>query len=203
MDRRILPLVNYLKYFTPLDRNQLIRIEAAVQFISVNRNQWLLQEGDYSDGLYFLNSGMIRTVSGNEESEVTVWVTLPHHFVTSAYSYIKKQPSYVSLQAISRSELLWISRGQIKQLYQQVPVLNEISLAIMNEYYIDLERLYIFCLAHSAQQRYIDLLTYFPEHFIRVPLKYLASMIHVKPETLSRIRRRWQDNRNTFVPDTG
>jgi CRP-like cAMP-binding protein len=193
-DRKILPIINYLKSFAPLDRHQVALIASVARTASVNRTEWLLKEGELCDGMYFLNSGMIRTVIGEEEKEVTIWVTLPGHFLTSTYSYVKHKPSMIGLQAIAKSELVWFNREDIRFLYREIPVLREVSLMIMNEYYIELERLYIFCLAHSAKQRYANLYTHFPDHFFKVPLKYLASMIHVKPETLSRIRRMQQND---------
>ncbi|RYD59167.1 MAG: Crp/Fnr family transcriptional regulator [Sphingobacteriales bacterium] len=191
-DRKILPIIHYLKSFAPLDKRQVSLIASLAKIVSYSRHDWLLTEGAYCDGMYFLNTGMVRTVFGQEDKEVTVWVTLPHHFLTSTYSYIKRKPSMIGLQAISKAELIWFEREDIRYLYREIPVLRDISLSIMNDYYIELERLYIFCLAQSAKQRYANLYTHFPDHFMKVPLKYLASMIHVKPETLSRIRRMQQ-----------
>lgn len=200
--KRSAPLIHYLRSFKSLDQQQVLLIEANCESVRINRGEWLLSEGDTCNYIYFLNYGMIRTVA-DQDAEVTAWVTLPHHFITSTHSYLKKRPSMVGLQAIAKSELIRISRDAAKELYYHIPVLKDISLAIMNEYYIDLERLYIFCLAHSARQRYEHLHAHFPDHFFKVPLKYLASMIHVKPETLSRIRRLQQNNDDELLAGTG
>ena len=191
-------IFSYLSRFAELSYQQKQLIESYIEPVWVPRGEWLLKEGDSCGHIYFLTQGLIRTVVDYADTDVTVWVTLPDHFLSSAYSYVKKKPSIVGLQAISKSMVLRIPRSAVKFLYDEIPVLKDISLSILNEYYIDLERLYIFCLAQSARQRYANLHAYFPEHFLRVPLKYLASMMHVKPETLSRIRRIQQNNELDF-----
>jgi CRP-like cAMP-binding protein len=182
-------LIHYLRRYTTLDTLEISQIAACIEPVKLQRGEWLLHPGEQCEHLYYVRKGMIRTVAEGSKSEITAWVTLPLRFVTATYSYIKHKPSIVGLQAIARSELLRIAKADVKQLYQSIPALKDVSLAIMNEHYIDLERLYIFCLSHSARQRYANLYSYFPDLFFKVPLKYLASMIHVKPETLSRIRK--------------
>jgi hypothetical protein len=45
-------------------------------------------------------------------------------------------------------------------------------------------------LSLSAEQRYDALFRMAPDLFSQVPLQYLASMLGMKPETLSRIRKK-------------
>jgi hypothetical protein len=42
----------------------------------------------------------------------------------------------------------------------------------------------------SAEERYLNLLKYNPDIIQNVPLQYIASFIGIKPESLSRIRRK-------------
>ncbi|RZL20414.1 MAG: Crp/Fnr family transcriptional regulator [Pedobacter sp.] len=187
--RKLLPVTSYLQSMAAFSTAEIRMIQNALHVQTLHKMEWLIEQEQQSDRIYFLNSGMIRTVVGSEDKELTIWVTLPNHFLSAAYSYIKHQPSIIGLQAISRSELVYINRGELQLLFEQIPVLRNVAIFVMNDYYIELEQLYIFCLSQSARQRYDHLYHHFPEHFLKVPLKYLASMIHVKPETLSRIRR--------------
>ena len=201
--RKLLPVTSYLQSLATLTSQEVQLIQSCLRVQTLHRMEWLVEQHQQSDCIYFLNSGMIRTVVANENEELTVWVTLPNHFLSATYSYIKHQPSIIGLQAISRAELVYISRTKLKMLFEQIPALRSAAIFVMNEYYIELERLYIFCLSQSARQRYDHLYHHFPEHFLKVPLKYLASMIHVKPETLSRIRRLNSRSGNDLLSNVG
>lgn len=201
-EKKNLPLLYYLQSIAALNKKEILLIEAASKPINLEKNDWLLKEGQRCNGIYFLLTGMIRTVAEDEEREITAWITLPNRFVTVANSYFHHLPSTVGLQAIARSELLWFSDTDIKRLCRVIPALKDVFLFILHERYSELERLFLFCLARSAQQRYINFYTHFRELFFKVPLKYIASMINIQPETLSRIRRRQQEN-NLDLPFTG
>lgn len=42
----------------------------------------------------------------------------------------------------------------------------------------------------SPEVRYLEMLEHYPEIINRVPLKYIASLLDIEPESLSRIRKR-------------
>lgn len=201
--RKHLPFIRYLLSFASLDQKQILMIEAAAKTLSIDKNNWLLNAGQYCDGAYFLLNGMIRTAVTEDDEDITVWITLPCQFIISSASYRQNEPSTVGLQAVAKSKLLWFSSADIKMLHQNIPQLKDIALSILREHYLQLERLYTFCLARSATKRYLNFYAHFPELFFKIPLKFLASMIHVQPETLSRIRRRQQDSGDLPLPVTG
>jgi len=56
--------------------------------------------------------------------------------------------------------------------------------------FITLETRVFHQLSMSAEQRVLNLFEINPEIFLRVPLQYIASMLGMTPETMSRIRKK-------------
>ena len=78
-------------------------------------------------------------------------------------------------------------------LYDRFPRFESISRAVMSEMLAEQQTLTASYLTDSPEQRYLKLLESRPDLFQRVPQYQLASYIGVKPESLSRIRKRIQD----------
>jgi CRP-like cAMP-binding protein len=179
-----------LKRLSKLSDESFDKLTQTLEFRTVKKKEFLVREGEICRDLYFINKGMIRTYLINEGIEVTTWVALAGNFDTSAHSFLKGIPSLANLQAITDCDLIFISKSAYDQVLATLPEAKDLTLSILQEYYINLENMFYSCLALPATERYNKLGELFPEHFKYVPQKYLASMIRVREATLSRLRKK-------------
>jgi CRP-like cAMP-binding protein len=161
----------------------------------IKKKTLIVREGSLCKNLFFINTGMVRTYVQHQEKEITTWVALPGTIETSAQSFLKQIPSEVSLQAITDCELLSMSRDHYYDLLKVNPTFNEFAFSLLEDFYLRMENKFYSYLFLSAEDRFIQMQRQFPEHFNHVPLKYLASILRIKPETLSRLRKKL--NRHT------
>ncbi|WP_276479826.1 Crp/Fnr family transcriptional regulator [Paraflavitalea pollutisoli] len=138
----------------------------------------------------FIVSGHMRKFYVNDKGEeVTVDLNNGPRFFTSYYAFVKQTSSEEFLQCLTDCELLRITKDDAdrtaKTSYTQKDYTIRLFHQIMEE---DKQRMDD--LANlSADQRYLKLVRNSPNIIRHVPLKYIASFLGIKAESLSRIRR--------------
>jgi CRP/FNR family transcriptional regulator, anaerobic regulatory protein len=179
----------FLKY-RPAEETRLKEITDRFVFRRFEKKSLILKEGSVCREFYFINEGMIRTFVNDDGNEVTTWVALPGTIETSAQSFLRSTPSTTALQAISDCEVLSMNRDDYYYLIRHHAGFNAFAIRMMENFYLRVEDKFYSYLFLSAEARFRKMKTQYPEHFAKVPLKYLASILRIKPETLSRLRRK-------------
>lgn len=154
----------------------------------VPRGEFLIREGEIEKNLYFIESGAVRVFYLTEFEEMTIRLGYKGSFINSLSSFINGTPSefYIDairktdIRVISKQDLLNIANESTESLKQYVALLESlITQQIERE--VDL-------LITSPAERLNRVLQRSPNLFKEIPLKYIASYLRMKPETLSRIR---------------
>ena len=94
------------------------------------------------------------------------------------------------MDCVCDSELLIGNRNSESDIYQRFPRLLELSMMIMQESFEQQQKAISRFLSSSAEQRYLNILKERPDLINLVPQYQLASYIGIKPESLSRIKKR-------------
>lgn len=158
--------------------------------VAVRRGEVLHEAGRVCSSLYFINSGFVRVFFVQDGDEVTNHLTGVGGFITAFNSFITQTRSHESMQCLTDGELLRIEKANFEALLQHSQKwaefgrkLYETSLACKEQRTNDFITL-------SAEERYLKLLREQPSIVQQVPVQYIASFLGMKPESLSRIRRK-------------
>jgi CRP-like cAMP-binding protein len=155
------------------------------------RNAILEEQDKVPQCLYFVNSGFMRLFyyDANEEDQTT-FLCAQNGFITSFSSFVNQIKTTENVECITDCELLKISHSDAKLLVGKSDFLKNLFLSIF-EKSISLATLRANDLALlNAEQRYQKMIDH-QAHFIQnVPLQYIASYLGIKPQSLSRIRKR-------------
>lgn len=152
------------------------------------RRHWLLQPGQISERIFFIEKGVARGYYLKEDREVTSWFMKESDFIISIVSFYTRQPAQEYIELLEDSVLWSITYEQLQQLYDAFPEFNKVGRLLTERYYVLSEQRAQNLRMQSARERYAQLLTDFPAIFRRVPLKYIASHLGLSPETVSRLR---------------
>ncbi|WP_192822923.1 Crp/Fnr family transcriptional regulator [Rufibacter sp. LB8] len=178
-------LLQKVPYFSPDDIAAFVPLWH--KQISLNRGDFLVQQGQVEQHLYFVLSGALWLYYPTEQEDICVGFSYPNTLVTAFPSLVTQTPSTYCIQALRKAELLAISKADFEMIQEQRPVFGrfwrqELEKALMGkmEREIDLQLL-------SPEQRLQRLLQRSPHIFQLVPRKYIASYLRMTPETLSRI----------------
>jgi CRP/FNR family transcriptional regulator, anaerobic regulatory protein len=159
---------------------------------TLEKGDYYLKKGRICDNLSFHQSGLIRLYAPYEDKEVTQWISFKGNFISDLSSMVFRQPSKFNAQALTHCELFTLDKQDYDNLPHIIPKWPAIERALLLHCFSFMEVRVFSLLSMSANERYQYLQDQNPDLFQQVPLKYLASMMGMTPESLSRIRRRSQ-----------
>lgn len=153
-----------------------------------SRGQMILKEGEIENNLYLVKSGAIRVFYLTEFEEQIIRFGYEGSLINSLASFLRETPSEFYIEAIRKTTIKIISKGDFLNLVnesmdslKQYNRLLEMLIAQQIDREIDI-------LIASPTERLNRVLQRSPNLFQQIPLKYIASYLRMKPETLSRIR---------------
>ncbi|MCS4228208.1 Crp/Fnr family transcriptional regulator [Sphingobacterium sp. BIGb0165] len=172
----------------PLPKATQEKLFASFERIELKRGDYLIKEGDYSSNLFVIESGLIRQYAWSKNGEFTQWIGTANHFVTELSSFIFDTPSKWNFQCISDCHLFRLSKSDYQKMESEVIEWNKFEKTFLAKCFGAMEQRISDFICLTAEERYQQ---YFEQHkflFHQVPLQYIASVLGMSPETLSRIR---------------
>jgi CRP-like cAMP-binding protein len=177
------------KTLIDFNEQQLDEIRARFKSLKVKQNTRLLQEGEVCKALYYIHTGCIRTFfidqGGIEKTSSAIPDT---NFGTTWTSFISQQPSLEFMEATEDSELLVISYKEFHRLVNEDIFWKEFYLKSLELTYLNQSRKIEALMTLNAEKRYQKLLKGNPGLIQKLSNKILASFLHMREETLSRIK---------------
>ncbi|WP_300675250.1 Crp/Fnr family transcriptional regulator [Soonwooa sp.] len=149
----------------------------------------ILEKGKVEKYLSFIEKGIVRFNIPKLDYDFTFGFAFENSFVSAYDSFITQTPSTYNIQAISDCTLWQISYKDLSEIYEHTRIGERIGRKIAEAIYLKKVKREISLLEDTAKKRYLDLLKEQPELVQKIPLKYLASYIGIRPQSLSRIRK--------------
>lgn len=158
----------------------------------VAKNDYLLRMDQHTNKLHFVKSGYLRMYGYTQdgEKEVTQWISNQGMFITELSSFYFNTPSRWNIQALTDCEFYTITKKNYDSIADSVPNWKDLDKLFIAKCFITLENRVFQQLSLSAEQKVRNLLELNSEIFLQVPLQYIASMLGMTPETLSRVRKK-------------
>lgn len=140
----------------------------------------LLQPGDTSDKIWFVEDGIVREffipVKGRE---VTTQIVTANAFIYAPLSYLKEEPSRTVIEVIEKCRVIPIDKSEADGHFFR---------AVLEQTVIRAEKCFEILRLKRPDQRLEAFERLYPELCNRIPLYYVASLLNITPQTLSRIR---------------
>lgn len=181
-------LIQKIKTNTFINAELEAAIAASFVLEKHEKNTFLIKENQYCKKLFFLEKGTVRTFHYHNEKDVTSWIYRPEQFFTSWYAFLNQQPSYEYIEVLNSSTIYSISYSDLQNLYKNFPAFERFGRLMIEEQMAFLDYFYKGYFFLSARERYESLLEYYPDIELHVKLGYIASLLGISQETLSRIR---------------
>lgn len=157
---------------------------------TLEKGDYFVRAGRVCNKMSFHRDGLMRVFAGHGEKEVTQWISYKGNFITDLRGIIFDEPSFFHMQALTRCELYTIDRKDYLALHGRIGCWPMLERALVARCFTFMETRVFALLSMSGEERYDYLQEQNPSLFDSVPLKYLASMMGITPETLSRIRKK-------------
>lgn len=183
-------LINYFNSIMPLSEAEIKGITDTITIREFKKGTVLLREGEVSMEAYFVLDGCVRQYYLVDGEEKTNNFFTEGQWVVSITSISQQIPATHYMACCMDSVLVVGNREKEEGLYRQFPKLESVSRKVMEKIFAEQQEIMASYVTDTPEQRYLKLLKNRPDLFQHIPQYQLASYIGVKPESLSRIRKR-------------
>ena len=184
---------NYINKYSkaPLTDQEFEKLYGAFQPRSLRKKQYFLQEGEVCKHMGFIVKGAMRQYSVDDKGiEHIVNLCIENWWVGDRESWVMLTPSVYNIDAWEDTDILLITRADFLQILDQVPALHEVIKSMDERHAIATQKRLTASISFSAEKRYADLSSRYPELLQRFPQHLIASYLGITKETLSRVRQR-------------
>lgn len=187
--------LHHFSKISPLTPAESQAITESMLVKQCKKDTFLLQAGQYSIDTYYVLEGCIRQYLIVEGEEKTTQFFTEDQWVIATTSMLQNRPSDHYLVCVEDTTVSVGNEQLAQAMFKKFPRFETIARAVMETAFATQQQWMMTYLTDSPEQRYLKLLETRPDIFQRVPQYQLASYIGVKPESLSRIRKRLLEKR--------
>jgi CRP-like cAMP-binding protein len=154
------------------------------------KGDFFLADGQICKYVGFVAKGLMRYYINHDGVEKTYAFSQENQYVSNYESFLPQRPSSKIIQALEDSHLFVISHSDLQILYAKVREgerYGRIAVeAVFLQMLIDINSFY----TETPEVRYEGFLKNHPDLQQRISQYHIASFVGVKPQSLSRIRKR-------------
>lgn len=165
-------------------------LSALFKPLKLKSGEYFLEEGQLCRYVGFIEEGLVRYHMNDNGNQKTLYFNKEGEFVSNYQSFLPHEPSNTSIQAIEDTAMQVINYADLQRLYSSVSEGEKLGrLAIEYVFLSSLGQLKSFY-KDSPTERYQQFLQSYPDLVQRIPQYHIASYVGIKPQSLSRIRRK-------------
>lgn len=185
-------LYSIFKAISPLTDEDWQLLEPQLYVKKFRKGDFYLRADDTESQMGFIIQGSFRWYFVNPKGEeVNFHFFFENSFVVEYMGFLTLKPSQMHIEAMEDSTLVMLpKRHKILELYEVSRNWERFGRIMAETTYIATAGRVQDFLFHSAEERYITLLSLHPDIFQRVSLANISSYLGIKGPSLSRIRRR-------------
>lgn len=181
-------LFDFIEQYMPLleeEKKALIDLDI---FRSYKKGTILLKEGQLSSEVYFVIKGIIRcyhVIDGEEKTTAFYTEMQP----LTPLCVVNKKPSEYFVSCVEDS-ILTVGNSEEKEIFEKFPRFETLCRVLSEELLVNNQASFADFINSTPEQRYLNLQKTRPDLLQRVPQHQIASYLGMKPQSLSRIRKR-------------
>ncbi|HTD95062.1 MAG TPA: Crp/Fnr family transcriptional regulator [Chitinophagaceae bacterium] len=183
------PFLDYLKRFVNITDEDFTKCLAPI--IKVRRfgkKEFLTKEGDVENYFNFIIKGLIRKYYRKNSLEINTQISTEGHIILSQESFHSRKPSEYYIETIEPSTTISIKHDDLEEVYTKSKKMEHLGRLVVTHTMVIKDRWQMQMIKMSPRERFLNFVMKNPELLQRVPQKYLASYLNIKPETFSRFK---------------
>lgn len=187
-------LIATYEHFAALKEHEAERLKEIFTPMNFAKGSYFLTAGETSRYVGFLNKGLVcYYVMRNGDMAITDF-SKEGEFVSEYHTFIKKEKAIHSIKCIEDCEFVVATFDNIQRLYSEFENGNKFGRSILEHRFGVVVNQLISLYMHSPEERYLKFQEQFYDISQRIPQYLIATFIGVKPQSLSRIRKRVADS---------
>lgn len=186
-------LVHVIRQMIQISNSEMAELLAFCTSKSFGKKAILSSPGQVPQEIFFLTRGLLRViVTDVEGTDHSMHFALENQFIADYSSFILKQPSLQTLQALEPVEVIVMPRAAIDWGYANLQQGEKLGRLIAEYYFIYQDDRIRNLYARTPKDRYDAITQVFPNIHNRVPQHMIASYLGITPVHLSRLKKSGQ-----------
>jgi len=183
------PLLNYLKEFIELDREEIDLIRNYAMRRKYLKNQFILQQGDVCRHLNFVVTGCTKTfVVDLNGQEHVLHFSIENWWTSDLGSFVSQTPADFNVQCLEPTEVIQFGYEGLLLLYEKIPKLDKFFRMLLEKALVSSQKRIIRNFSLTAKEQYLAFKKQYPEIERRIPQYLIASYLGITKEFLSKIK---------------
>jgi CRP-like cAMP-binding protein len=173
---------------SPLDKEACDDLLKDFKTKTFNKNDFLLRSGEVCKYFYFLENGLVKSFSYNNDKEFIMAFFQENVMFTELNSYLAQKPSKYMMLTLERSTVKYIHKKSIEQLCEKHHCIETLVRKLFTMTSVCFMERISEMLEENAKERYNKFINDYPDLLQRINLGDLANYIGITQVSLSRIR---------------
>lgn len=192
------PLLNTLNEYISLNEAEIEVIKDYFRVKRFKKGEWFVREGTATDQVGFIVTGLL-FYYWNDDGDIKAFeFGQKGDFVSNYESCIFQTPSDLNIQFLEDTVLFTTSYSKLDEMFRQLNEGERFGRLILEYLFVKRVKAISSFYRHTPEMRYQHFLQTHSSILSRIPQYLIASYIGVKPQSLSRIKQRMdQDNRRS------
>jgi len=183
-------LISKIKTHVPLSPADEEVIKRLFHKKLYRKDEHLLEAGQVCRNLIFIEQGLVRYYSFTNGEEQTNYFNKEEDWVCDYPSFLPEIPATVYIQALEPVTAWIISSSDLQTFYRKVKFGERFGRLGIEYVFNSIIQQVISIYTDKPEVRYEKFLKSYADIVQRIPQYYIASYVGVKPQSLSRIRKR-------------
>ena len=188
MDGRRQAVERIVTHTIPLCEESTIQLGEILLRRELAKGDFFLKEGEIARSMGLVMKGMVRQFYWKKKRDVTEHITYEDHLFVCLESFIRQKPGIFYVEALEPCVIYEVPYDGLHRLMNINPEILKLYCAILESSLLISQRKADARCRQSVRERYRQLEHEHPEIIRRAPQIYIASLLGMSPETLSRIR---------------
>jgi len=183
-------LIDGIKSFIRLESHETDLLEELFKERFIKKGDFFLGEGQVCKYAGFIVKGLMRYYINHDGEDRTYDFAHENNFVCNYESFIPQTPSTKIIQALEDCEILQISYEDLQILYKSIEEGERLGRLVIEQVFIQTLQALTSFYTDAPEYRYEKFIQKHPDLQQRISQYHIASYVGVKPQSLSRIRKR-------------
>lgn len=178
----------YIGRFISLTEEEMYVLSQLVEIRNFDKRVRLVDIGENEQYLNFIVQGLARKYFYNNNTEFITQIAREGEMICDSVSFFSDAPTKYIVETIEPTTFISITRANIEHLYQSSRKIEKLGRLIITDLFLQKEYWELDRIRYTTKDRFVKFVTENPDLLQRVPQKYLASYLNIKPETFSRLK---------------
>jgi len=190
MDAHLEIFKTYLQKKVAITDEQFNLIADHLKVKSFEKNEMILMKGDVSSQGFFVSTGLLRSYSIDSKGKTHIIQFAPEQWwLSERNGLLFNEPSDYFIDSVEATKAVIMTKDFMNEAAKHVPCMNDLNNNMLNNSIRFMQKRINMLLSATAEERYLNFITLYPNLTLRVPQWMIASYLGITPESLSRVRK--------------